>query len=150
MKAKQKSIEEILAESDAEDEAEIDERFRNRNKTTKNSSAWIQEDADNIVDFTDVSAAKKIRATNPAPSTSQEAKKTAKSEIKTAADGRLIIVDDSDDDEEMRRTTRRRNFSDSESETEDKKEPEVGRKRKRRNSVTTDGQSVTSTKYKGK
>lgn len=58
------SIEEILAdseESDIETEVTSKDKPKNKNKKKKKaSSTWIQEDGDNIVDFTDVSAAKKI------------------------------------------------------------------------------------------
>jgi hypothetical protein len=54
------SIEEILAESE-ESDLEVDTVSEVKlKKKKKDMSMWIQEDADNIVDFTDKSAASKI------------------------------------------------------------------------------------------
>lgn len=57
--AKPKSVEEILADSDSEfDDMETDEPKPSKGK--KKTSAWIEEDPDTIVDFTDPSAISKI------------------------------------------------------------------------------------------
>ncbi|RVE49136.1 hypothetical protein evm_006257 [Chilo suppressalis] len=107
-----KTLEEILQDSDSEMEYlddEEDQRPRakaKKPKTTKNQ-AWIQDDPENIVDLADVSASRKITATDPTKKTKalemQQKKKDGG--FKTAPDGRLIIADDGsgdDDDEEPR------------------------------------------------
>jgi hypothetical protein len=53
------SIEEILAESE-ESDLEVDTVCAVKLKKKKALSTWIHEDADNIVDFTDRTAARKI------------------------------------------------------------------------------------------
>lgn len=56
------SIDEILADLD-ESDMEVDEMVDDRPKAKgkkKNNDVWIREEADDIVDFTDVSTAKKI------------------------------------------------------------------------------------------
>lgn len=57
--AKSRSVEEILADSDSElEDMETDQT--KHNKTKKKTNAWIEEDPDSIVDFTDPSAVSKI------------------------------------------------------------------------------------------
>lgn len=90
-------MEEILADSDSDLEGmDIDEPRPKRKVNT-----WIQEDVDNIVDFTDPSAVSKISATRPGVSAPVPANTTSDKDrgFKTASDGRLIIMDDSDDEE---------------------------------------------------
>lgn len=53
------SIEEILAESE-ESDLEVDTVSEVKPKKKKDTNMWIHEDADNIVDFTDRTAAGKI------------------------------------------------------------------------------------------
>ncbi|CAH1969238.1 unnamed protein product [Acanthoscelides obtectus] len=100
VKAKPKSVEDILADSDSEfDEMETDEpKIKNR----KQPSTWIEEEPENIIDFTDPTISSKITATKPgqAPQPLAEKKKKEKDRgFKTASDGRLIIKDDSSDSE---------------------------------------------------
>lgn len=57
--AKSRSVEEILADSDSEfEDMETDQP--KHNKIKKKTNAWIEEDPDSIVDFTDPSAVSKI------------------------------------------------------------------------------------------
>ena len=62
------SIEEILAESE-ESDLEVDAvsaaqpKKKKKKKKKKDLKMWIHEDADNIVDFTDKTAARKITGT---------------------------------------------------------------------------------------
>nr|CAD7414135.1 unnamed protein product [Timema poppensis] len=67
IKSYSKTIDEILAESDDSD-LEEDEMFGrpspSKKKKTKQVNAWIQEDEDNIMDFTDVAASRRITGTN--------------------------------------------------------------------------------------
>jgi hypothetical protein len=60
------SIEEILAESE-ESDLEVDAvsaaQPKKKKKKKKDLKMWIHEDADNIVDFTDKTAARKITGT---------------------------------------------------------------------------------------
>ncbi|ERL87854.1 hypothetical protein D910_05242 [Dendroctonus ponderosae] len=57
VKAKPKSIEEILADSDSELEGE--EGAHSAQKSKKPAGAWIEEDAETIIDFTDAAVARK-------------------------------------------------------------------------------------------
>uniref|UniRef100_T1I3K1 NUC173 domain-containing protein n=1 Tax=Rhodnius prolixus TaxID=13249 RepID=T1I3K1_RHOPR len=100
---KQKSIEEILNESDSDlplddDEVEENERPKKKNK----QKTWIAENADEIVDFTDIRASHKITGTKPGSNLAIPTLKKAKpkSDFKTAPDGRLIIMDDKAQDME--------------------------------------------------
>ncbi|KAK5645482.1 hypothetical protein RI129_006782 [Pyrocoelia pectoralis] len=99
VKAKPKSIEEILADSDLEDsDTNIEPKLGKKQRKT-----WIREDPDTIVDFNDPTAISKITATKPTNSDSVKIdKKLNKNRgFKTAPDGRLIIKDldfDSDSD----------------------------------------------------
>lgn len=57
------SIDEILAEldvSDSEDENEKSKSKKLSNKQKHKNNVWLHEDADNIVDFTDMSATQKL------------------------------------------------------------------------------------------
>nr|NP_001298636.1 RRP12-like protein [Papilio polytes]BAM19323.1 simila to CG2691 [Papilio polytes] len=99
VKGTSKTLEDILKDSDSEMEY-LDEETRP--KKAKKNKAWIQ-DADEIVDLADVSAARKITATDPTKKKKlieEKAQKKKDGGFKTAADGRLIISDDVSDDEE--------------------------------------------------
>ncbi|KAG6446784.1 RRP12-like protein [Manduca sexta] len=101
-----KTLEEILADSDSEMEFMDEEEPRSKPKAKKaRTQAWIQDDPDNIVDLADVSAARKITATDPRQKQKTTEVKAKKKDggFKTAPDGRLIITDedfDDDDDEQ--------------------------------------------------
>lgn len=58
--SKHKSVNEILADSDSEDDMEIDDELNTKSGNSKKSETWIEEDGDTIVDFTDPSARTKI------------------------------------------------------------------------------------------
>lgn len=111
VKSKPKSIDEILAELDVSDSEEESEKSKTKklshkeSKQKQKSNVWLHEDADNIVDFTDVSATQKLSSVGPNTSASsnpmntENKKKVKDGGFKTAPDGRLIIKDDSDDSE---------------------------------------------------
>ncbi|XP_063628336.1 RRP12-like protein [Cydia splendana] len=105
-----KTLEDILKDSDSEMELmEEDERPKAKTKAKgKKSQAWIQDDPENIVDLADVSASRKITATDPSQKKKQIEVKQKKKDggFKMAPDGRLIITDDAfdgDDDDEPAR-----------------------------------------------
>lgn len=88
--------EDILAESDDENEAPKGKSNNTRNNNTKdrssNKKTWIVE-GDDAVDLLDPSAAKKVVATRP-----KKMKKERKSDdFDFSSDGRLLINDDEDD-----------------------------------------------------
>lgn len=93
------SIDDLLKDSDSEPEEDKKEK-RSKVKAKKpvakeTGRAWLQEGGDDdITDFMDVSAAKKIMATKPVEKT----QKKSDSGFKTAPDGRLIITESSDDE----------------------------------------------------
>lgn len=104
---KQKSIEEILNESDSDEPLDDDEEEEEKPKKKNKQKTWIAENADDIVDFTDIRASHKITGTKPGSNFEIPSikKSRSKTEFKTAPDGRLIIMDDKsqdmdDDDDE--------------------------------------------------
>ncbi|XP_048507370.1 RRP12-like protein isoform X2 [Athalia rosae] len=139
VKARPKTMEEILAESDDEfDEMETDDVTARGQKNKKKRKAWIREDVENIVDFVDAAAAKNITATQPGASTATLPKvKNTDGGFKIARDGRLIIKDDNSDSD-IGRVPKKFSSpgSASENETDDEDKTSVvsvsmtGRKRK--------------------
>ncbi|KAJ1525453.1 hypothetical protein ONE63_010264 [Megalurothrips usitatus] len=164
-KARAKSIEEILAESDDELDMEKSEKPANKG-AKKKAQAWIKEDPGDIIDLADSMAASRISSSKPSTSTGHgvTSEKTSKKDknrgFKTAGDGRLIIADDdSSDDEgegERKVKTSRRipTISDSESGDESAEEDngdvkstksgQTTRGRKRKISGSTDVKSTTT------
>ncbi|KAJ2940324.1 hypothetical protein O0L34_g11907 [Tuta absoluta] len=103
VKGTSKTLEDILKDSDSEMEFLDDEEDqRPKAKKAKRTQAWIQDDPENIVDLADVSAARKITATDPTQKKKAIQVKEKKKDggFKTAADGRLIITDDAFDDDD--------------------------------------------------
>ena len=110
VKAKPKSINDILADSDEENDAimgdseENDDRnIRKHKKNKKKHQAYIAEDGGKaIVDFLDPSAAQNVTTTMPKTQSLPKEESSAKSRVggfQIAKDGRLIIEDsDSDAD----------------------------------------------------
>lgn len=152
IKAKPKSVEEILADSDSEIEIEtVQPRTSNKSKKKK-ADAWIEEDAESIVDFTDPTVVRKISATKPDANQQlpSEKKKSKDRGFKTSADGRLIIKDDSDDSDDENAKNSKLNFnaddSDSDDDTASKAETLLlaDRKRKRSESVKSGFSSASS------
>ncbi|KAJ8712879.1 hypothetical protein PYW08_008183 [Mythimna loreyi] len=101
IKGTSKTLEDILKDSDSDMEYmdEDDDRPKPKiKKTVKGrSQAWIQDDPENIVDLADVSASRKITATDPSrkqKASEVKAQKKKDGGFKTAPDGRLIITDD--------------------------------------------------------
>ncbi|XP_045190399.2 RRP12-like protein [Mercenaria mercenaria] len=95
------SIDELLKDSDSEPEEEQkDKRPKLKAKRSlkdgkETGKAWLHEGGDDdITDFMDTSAAKKVMATKPV----EKKPKKADSGFKTAPDGRLIITESSDDE----------------------------------------------------
>ncbi|XP_049879391.1 RRP12-like protein [Pectinophora gossypiella] len=103
VKGTSRTLEDILKDSDSEMEY-LDEEDQRPKAKKKRTQAWIQDDPENIVDLADVSAARKITATDPTQKKKAVEVKEKKKDggFKTAPDGRLIITDDAfeDDDEE--------------------------------------------------
>ncbi|XP_047032780.1 RRP12-like protein [Helicoverpa zea] len=111
IKGTSKTLEDILKDSDSEMEFLDDEEERSKPKAKKakgKNQAWIEDDPENIVDLADVSASRKITATDPSrkqKATEVKALKKKDGGFKTAPDGRLIITDDAfgdDGDDEPR------------------------------------------------
>ncbi|XP_046410406.1 RRP12-like protein [Neodiprion fabricii] len=150
VKARPKTVEEILADSDDDFvDTETDEGVRGRKQKLK-KKAWIHESEENIVDFVDAGAAKNITATQPgALDSTQSIRKKKEGGFKTDEKGRLIIKDD-DSDGEMEIKPKKLPFlgSDSEnnSDDEDTKSTVSTAKtgRKRRLSGSLDGISMRS------
>ncbi|CAG9862008.1 unnamed protein product [Phyllotreta striolata] len=149
VKAKPKSVEEILADSDSEfEDMETDQQPKVKSK--KEPKTWIEEDPESIVDFTDPSVIRKISATRPneKQQTVVEKKKSDRDRgFKTAPDGRLIIKDDSSSDEESDKKIRfEANSDDSDDDSQSKAETMLltDRKRKRGNASVKSGFSSAS------
>ncbi|KAK3918716.1 RRP12-like protein [Frankliniella fusca] len=164
VKARAKSIEEILAESD--DELDLEKREAASKGTKKKSQTWIKEEPGDIMDLADTMAASKISASKPSSSSSngvafeKSSNKDKNRGFKTAPDGRLIIADDDDDDSDdegnkkIKGSKRIPTISDSESDEGDDQENDgdaVSTKsgptvkgRKRKLSASTDARSTTT------
>ncbi|CAH1156050.1 unnamed protein product [Phaedon cochleariae] len=163
VKAKPKSVEEILADSDSEfEDMETDEP---KVKGRKQSKTWIEEDVDSIIDFTDPTVSSKIRATKPGQSlepTAEKKKPEKDRGFKTSSDGRLIIKDlqssDSETDTKKKKKKNKLSFNSDDSDTEDDTQSTAetllltDRKRKRDTSSVKSGFSAASSqppmKYK--
>ncbi|KAL0280180.1 UNVERIFIED_CONTAM: hypothetical protein PYX00_001552 [Menopon gallinae] len=85
LKAKSKSIDDILASSDEESD---DEEEKAEKKWNDKGQSYIEEDPDNIVDFLTPTATGKITAAKPV------VKKKKERDVKMSSDGRLIIMDE--------------------------------------------------------
>ncbi|CAN8023876.1 unnamed protein product [Ixodes persulcatus] len=85
-------IEEILQDtSDEEDSDDEVDRRKKKKALRKSTRAWIEEQGENdIVDFLDASAGKKITSTDP----KSAPKKKGKCSFDVTEDGRLLIVDE--------------------------------------------------------
>ncbi|KAL5020867.1 hypothetical protein ScPMuIL_000022 [Solemya velum] len=104
-KAQPESLDEMLRDTDSE----LEENDK-KNKTTKGKKsgakqgrAWLTEEGDDIIDFLDPTAAKKVTATKPSVEATGGKKQPKDHGFKTSKDGRLVITDDSegeDDNEE--------------------------------------------------
>nr|CAG4651565.1 EOG090X00E0 [Triops cancriformis] len=100
LKAKPKSIDDILAESDEDEEGdEVDKGRRPR----QSAKAWIQEKSEDIIDFLDPKTTQFISSTKPGIPEMAAGKK-AKDDFRRAPDGRLIILDESDDESDTKET----------------------------------------------
>lgn len=157
VKRKPKSVEEILADSDEEfDDTEHDNETQNKKKTKKKGArqTWISEGADEIVDFADPSAAKKITATKPGQSIVTSAKGKTNHGFKSASDGRLIIKDSDDSDDEGDDKKKKKNKlpflgSDDDDDYEDNDDKSVvsmKTDRRKRKLSGSDAASVTTSK----
>ena len=107
--ARQKSMDEILADSSDDDlDLEEEETSKTKGKKKKGSGTWIQE-GEEILDLLSSTAAQSISSTKPSqaatanPATAAEKKRVRKSDFKMTADGKIIITDKvgkNDDDED--------------------------------------------------
>nr|XP_018898188.1 PREDICTED: RRP12-like protein [Bemisia tabaci] len=107
LKSKPKSIEEILAECDSDDEKDFiddDTKDGGKAKMKKEKSIVIEERQDEIVDFTDISSNRKIIASKSGvigrDFSSLKKRKSKDLGFKTTSDGKLIIREDSGSDSE--------------------------------------------------
>ncbi|KAF9798007.1 hypothetical protein SFRURICE_007526 [Spodoptera frugiperda] len=90
-------------------------------------SAWIEDDPENIVDLADVSASRKITATDPSrkqKASEVKAQKKKDGGFKTAPDGRLIITDDAFDNDDDDDTPRPSGDIDTDTDDTDAEEEE--------------------------
>ncbi|CAG9126433.1 unnamed protein product [Plutella xylostella] len=118
-----KTLEDILADSDSDLEYMDEEEPRPKKKGK--TQAWIQDDPENIVDLADVSASRKITATNPQhkkKALEVQSQKKKDGGFRTAADGRLIIADDGADDDDDDDEPRPSGDVDSDSDDTDKED----------------------------
>ncbi|KAK3582767.1 hypothetical protein CHS0354_015294 [Potamilus streckersoni] len=107
LKTQPECIDDLLRDTDsdmeeAQERKSVQKDKRKMIKETKGGEkpgmAWLQEGGiEDIVDFMDTSAAKKVLATKPVKSKVKQ--KSAEPEFKIAPDGRLIITEVSDEEE---------------------------------------------------
>merc|ERR1712156_981529 len=98
---KQKTMEEILADSsDEEDDMEESKQVSKKGKKNKKSSqTWIKEGGEEVVDLLSPTASQAVSSSNPKAAKSVAEKSTKKEAFKINSDGKLIINDDDSDDE---------------------------------------------------
>lgn len=150
IKAKPKTMEDILAASEAQDsdndDMEVDDKKRVVRRKKK-SATYIAEDnnGEAIVDFLDASAAQKVRNSKPKSKLQEQATKKKQEEFEIAPDGRLIIRD-SEDEEDPK--AGRFDMDDSDEENQETFASLVsGRKRKRGTSIASSKKSEPAMKY---
>merc|ERR1711892_745620 len=118
-KTKQKSMEDILADSSDEDLDDESEVIKSKDKKRKKvPQTWIQEGGDNVVDLLSKNAAQVVSSTDPSMKASVEMKEKSSSTFKINNDGKLIINDDSSDEENNVRKRGNHMMEDSDSEDE--------------------------------
>ncbi|XP_064418948.1 RRP12-like protein [Latimeria chalumnae] len=103
-KRKMDSIDDILAESESDDEEEAKKTKETRKQVRLKSQAWLKEgEEDEPLNFLDPKVAKRVLATRPETNKSTK----VKHDFKITADGRLLIKEDEEEekskgvDEEM-------------------------------------------------
>ncbi|XP_066153745.1 RRP12-like protein [Euwallacea fornicatus] len=151
LKSKPKSMEEILADSDSDEEDLTAEQKSIKRKP----NTWIEEDPENIVDLIDSTAVSKISTTKPGQIAvlNQKQVKDKNRGFKSSSDGRLIIRDD-DDSSDNDTQKDKYNFKSDSSDTEDEATSVAetlliaNRKRKRPASTKSGFSSTLSSKYK--
>ncbi|KAI5692244.1 hypothetical protein M8J76_011259 [Diaphorina citri] len=159
VKSKPKTITEILDEiekDDDEDLLDMDEKPKQNGKKKKKKQTFIQENEDEILDFTDMTNMNKISTTKPTSAlgnnnmTNQKTKK--KEEFKMSEDGRLIITEsDSDGEVGTDKLGKMKIKDDDEEDEEDQENAKTilteSRKRKRGTSDKGSVRSEPANKY---
>ncbi|XP_056384885.1 RRP12-like protein [Hyla sarda] len=97
-KHKGDDIEDILADTDEEEEVDKKQTKQQKNQVRQMSRAWLKEgEGDEPLNFLDPNAAQRVLATKPG------VKSTKKShDFKVTSDGRLIIKDEDDEEEKAK------------------------------------------------
>ena len=157
IKAKPKTIDEILAASEVQDsdneDMDDDESKKKVVRRKKKSATYIAEEnrGEDIVDFLDTTAAQKLRSSLPKANDGFQAKSKKKSEFEIAPDGRLIIMD-SEEEEEQPRKPKGYELEDSDDENDENNFEALvsnnARKRKRGTSVASSKVSEPAMKYR--
>jgi len=142
MRGRQRTMEEILADS-SEEEMEEEEGSRGKEKkkkSNKTGGTWISEGGEGIVDLLSPGAAQAVTSTHPkAEKTVADDAKKKNSDFKIAADGKLIINDDSDDEDTKRRKRKSRHAMEDDDDDDEEETFEKlvsGKKRKHDKSET--------------
>jgi len=95
---KQKTMEEILADSSDDEDMEEEPKAKTKNK--KAPKTWIKEDGDEVVDLLSSTASQAVSSTNPKAAKSvAENPKKKKPAFEVNSEGKLVINDDSSDEE---------------------------------------------------
>ena len=99
---KQKTMEEILADSsDEEDDTEESRPGNKKNKKSKKTpQTWIKEGGEEVVDLLSSTASQAVSSSNPKTAKTAAEKPTKKEPFKINNEGKLIINDDDDSDDE--------------------------------------------------
>jgi len=119
---RQKSMDEILADSSDEDDFDEEETatIKSKGGKKKTGGTWIHE-GEEILDLLSANAAQSISSTKPTKVREQatEKKARAKDEFQLGEDGRFIITDKNDDDEDDTKRKMDEDMSDDEATFED-------------------------------
>uniref|UniRef100_A0A8D8RL83 RRP12-like protein n=1 Tax=Cacopsylla melanoneura TaxID=428564 RepID=A0A8D8RL83_9HEMI len=144
VKSKPKTITEILEEIEKDDDEELlgvdEDKPKEKGKKKKKAKQFIQENEDEILDFTDMTNMGKISSSKPGPrqanGTEGTGKKAKKEAFKMSEDGRLIITESDSEDETDKKLNKlgKLKIEDDDEDEEDKEDPRQilkGGKRKR-------------------
>nr|XP_006820689.1 PREDICTED: RRP12-like protein-like [Saccoglossus kowalevskii] len=151
--AKIESIEDLLRDTDSEDEEPEKEKPQSKKKKQamkkQQNAAWLQEDAEQEpLDFLDPGVSKKVLATKPVAQVVDEKSTGVKHDFKTSSDGRLIITLDEEEGDEGKQTKRKRKPKDEVDELDELMDETSQSKPSRKRKLEDNSDDELPVKYK--
>lgn len=138
-RGRQRTMEEILADSSDDEMEEDGHRGKEKKKKSKTSGTWISEGGEGIVDLLSPGAAQAVTSTHPkAGKTVGEDNKKKSSDFEIGADGKLIINESDDEDPRDRKRKSKNSMEEDDDEEEEETFEKLvsGKKRKHDRSET--------------